>query len=170
MTAFIKRKSMRLRDGFTLIEALLASILLGMAIAALLYSSGAYTRANGVGIDLSTAEFLIEEIRELTTVLPVVDPETGESTFGIESGESSVSDYDDLDDFDGLTFNPPVDVNGYQLSEFSSFSQQVTVENISSSDFLTVVSDHGSDFVRVTVTVLLNGAEMSSSSWVRARL
>ena len=30
--------------------------------------------ANVAGADLSTAEFLVEQIRELTTMLPVVDP------------------------------------------------------------------------------------------------
>ena len=156
------------RRGFSLIEALIAAVLVGMAIAALLTSSKTFTMSNGAGIDLSTAEFLIEEIRELTTDIPVVDPETGQAVFGVESGEGALADYDDLDDFDGQTFNPPIDVSRSVLSNFSGFSQQVIVDNVSSVDFATNVGDHGSDFVAVTVRILLNGREISSAKWVRA--
>ncbi|MHC4834844.1 MAG: prepilin-type N-terminal cleavage/methylation domain-containing protein [Planctomycetota bacterium] len=54
------------KNGFTLIEALFAAMLLGLVVAALAAASGAFTMANGYGVDLSTAEFLIEEMRELT--------------------------------------------------------------------------------------------------------
>ncbi len=50
------------RTGFTLIESLFAAMLIGLVVAAIAVSSGAATMVNGVGIDLSTAEFLIEEI------------------------------------------------------------------------------------------------------------
>ncbi len=157
------------RRGFTLIEVLVAVVLIGIAIAALLAANGAYTQVNGAGIDLSTAEFLIEQLRELTAVLPVVDPDTGTSYFGPESGETTVSAYNDLDDFDGATICPPVDVTGAPLTEFASFTQQVSVENVSASSLETVVADHGSDFVRVTVTILQNNRPISSANWIRAR-
>ena len=168
MCDYDRTKKTVLGKGFSLIEALIASILVGMAIAALLISSKAFTMSNGAGLQLSTAEFLIEELRELTTDLPVVDPESGQATFGAESGEDALADYDDLDDFDGLTFNPPIDISRSALGNFSAFSQQITVENVSAADFSTVVADHGSDFVRVTATVSLAGRELSSTNWIRA--
>jgi len=45
----------------------------------------------------------------------------------------------------------------------------VTVENVSASNFDTVVGDGLSDFFRITVTVSLNGNQLSSTSWIRAR-
>lgn len=158
------------KSGFTLIEVLIAAMLIGIAIAALLASSSAFTSANAGGINLSTAEFLIEEIRELTACLDVVDPETGISVWGQESDETSAADYDDLDDFDGVSFSPPIDVDCSQLSDFGAFTQQVIVENVFPGQFQTVVSDHSSDFVRVTVTILLNNKEIESANWIRARL
>ncbi|MCK5171773.1 MAG: hypothetical protein KAR47_00165 [Planctomycetes bacterium] len=158
------------KGGFTLLEALLAMVLIGISLTSIVASMGAYTQVTGVGLNLSTAEFLIEEIRELSAALPAIDPDTGIATFGVETGEGSVADYDDLDDFDGQTFSPPVDVSGTALTAFSAFSQQVVVENVSASDFENVVSDHSSDFVRVTVSILLNGNQVSSASWIRARL
>ena len=125
---------------------------------------------NGAGVDLSTGEFLIEEIRELTAPLPVIDPETGVDTFGAEGGESAVADFDDVDDFDTQSFSPPVDLNGTSLAAFSAFTQQITVENVSATNLDQVVGDHTSDFIRVTVTILKNGRQISSASWIRARL
>lgn len=165
-----KMKRGYLKAGFTLVELLIAAMLMGFAIAALLASNSAFSKANAGGINLSTAEFLIEEIRELTACLDVVDPESGTGTWGTETDESSVASYDDLDDFDGAILSPPIDVSCNQLSDFSAFSQQITVENVFPGQFQTVVADHSSDFVRVTVTVLLNNKQVDSANWIRARL
>ena len=155
------------KRGFTLIEVLVATMLLGLAIASLVATNISLTRANGAGADLSTAEFLVEQIRELSTLVAVVDPEGGTASFGAEEG--SLADYDDLDDFDGAVFSPPIDAGRSVLSDFAAFSQQVVVENVSGSNFEQVIGDHTSDFVRVTVTVLLNSEPISSASWIRAR-
>jgi prepilin-type N-terminal cleavage/methylation domain-containing protein len=159
------------KSGFSLIEVLIAILLIGIAVASLVAANGAFTKANGAGTDLSTAEFLIEQIRELTTLLPVVEPETPENgfdIFGPESGET-LATYDDLNDFDGATFSPPIDVGRNILSNFTAFHQVVTVENVSASNFEQIVGDNSSYFVRVTVSVFLNSKEISSTSWLRAR-
>ena len=158
----------RYDSGFSLIEVLIAIMLVGLAIASLVAANSALTRANGAGTDLSTAEFLLGEIRELTVLLPVVDPNTDVSTFGPETGEA-LADFDDIDDFDGAIFSPPINADRVVLSNSAAFSQQVVVENVSASNFKQAVSDHGSDFVRVTVRVLLNSQEITSASWLRAR-
>jgi len=154
-------------NGFTLIEVLVAIILVALAIASLLAANISLTKANAAGTELSTAEFLIEQIRELTAMLPVIDPQSGESVFGPE--EPSLTDYDDLDDFDGAGFSPPINAERAVLNDFAAFTQRVTVENVSSADLSNSVANHSSDFVRVTVTVLLNSRQISSSSWIRAR-
>ena len=161
-------RNTKYKSGFSLIEVLIAVLLVGLAIASLVAANGAFTKANGAGTDLSTAEFIIGQIRELTTLLPVIDPQSGVSTFGPETGETLVG-YDDLDDFDGATFSPPIDVDRIVLSNFTAFHQLVTVENVDASDFEQIVGDHGSSFVRVTVSVYLNSRKISSASWLRAR-
>ena len=153
-------------SGFSLIEVLFAIILVGLAIAALIAANSSFTEVNAEGTDLSTAEFLIEQIRELTAMLPVVDPNTGTTVFGPE--EAILADYDDLDDFDGASFSPPIGSDRETLSSFAAFSQQVTVENVNAANFEDVVADHNSYFVRVTVKVFLNSRQISSTSWIRA--
>ena len=162
-----KRTSGR-HDGFSLIEVLIGIVLVALAVTSLMVANGAFTKANDAGVDLSTAEFLLEQIRELTTLLAVVDPESGISTFGPETGETLAS-YDDLDDFDGVSFSPPISVNRGLLNNFATFTQQITVENVSASNFEQVVSDHSSYFVRVTVRIFLGSREIDSASWLRAR-
>jgi hypothetical protein len=164
-------RNTKYHSGLSLIEVLFAVLLVGLAIASLMAANGAFTKANGAGTDQSTAEFLIGQIRELTVLLPVVEPNTpasGVDVFGPESGETLMT-YDDLNDFDDASFSPPIGADRATLSQFSAFSQQVKVENVSASNFEQVVADHSSNFVRVTVSVYLNSKKISSASWLRAR-
>jgi len=158
----------RYENGFSLIEVLVAIILVGLAIASLVAANISFTKANAAGTELSTAEFLLEQVKELTVMLPVIDPNSGMSTFGPEADETVLADYDDLDDFDGLAFSPPISADRATLNDFAAFTQQVTVENVSAGDFEQIVVDHSSFFVRVTVKVLLNSEEVISADWVRA--
>lgn len=157
----------RSRGGFTLIEVLIAVVLVGLSITALVMASNSFTMANSVGADLSTAEFLIEQIRELSTLLAVVDPQSTTTTFGPE--EPNLVSYDDVDDLDGATFSPPISATRASLTSLSGFSQQVVVQNVSASNFDTVVADHSTVFVRITVTIRQNSLPVSSASWLRAR-
>jgi type II secretory pathway pseudopilin PulG len=166
-----KMRNIKYKRGISLIEVLFAVLLVGLAIASLMAANGAFTKANGAGTDQSTAEFLIGQIRELTMLLPVVEPNTpasGVDVFGPESGETLPS-YDDLNDFDGKSFSPPISAERTPLNHLSAFSQRITVENVSASNFEQVVADHSSNFVRVTVSVYLNSRQISSASWLRAR-
>jgi len=163
-----KTKNRKSIGGFTLIEVLIATILVGLAIAALLGANSSFTMANGVGTDMSTAEFLAEQIRELTAMLPVVDPDTKTA---FDTPEASWASYDDVDDFNGFTSpsTGPICADKSVLTAFPTFRQQVTVESVYASDLDQVATTHTSDFVRVTVQVLQNGRQVVSASWIRAK-
>ncbi|MFA5554503.1 MAG: type II secretion system protein [Phycisphaerae bacterium] len=152
--------------GFSMIEVLIAIMLVGIAVVSIVASSGSLTQVNAAGAELSTAEFLIEQIRELTDLLPVKDPQTP-NNFGPEAGESLIN-YDDVDDFHNPAgFKPPISANRQVLTDFAAYSQQVIVEYVHQNDFSLVDDTRTSNFVRVTVKVLLNGNEISSASWLR---
>ena len=155
------------KTGFSIIEALIAVVLVGIAVTALVASNGYLSQANGAGADLSTAEFLIEQIRELTTMLPVVDPQTETATFGAE--ETNLSGYDDVDDFNNITFSPPITASRTTLNDLSAFTQTITVQNVSASNFNQAATPHSTNFVRITVTISMNSKTISSASWLRAR-
>jgi prepilin-type N-terminal cleavage/methylation domain-containing protein len=163
------------RRGFSLIEVLIATVLVGMAIAALVAANGSFSMANVAGADLSTAEFLIEQIRELTTMLPVADPDTTAWTyFGRETGESfsdllTLDDVDDWDTFNSASLGGPINAQRTVLTNLAAFSQQVTVQKINPSNFDQLDTTGTSNFVRITVSVLENGRPVTAASWIRAR-
>ncbi|MCI0498320.1 MAG: type II secretion system GspH family protein [Planctomycetales bacterium] len=143
------------KSGFTLLETLFAAMLIGLVIAALVASSGAFTMANGYGVDLSTAEFLGEQIRELTARPEVIfdnDPDTQDTLLLLNN----------------VTYSPPRDTGGAVLTGFSAFAQKVAVNYVQPGN-LAQVSGSRTDFVRVTVTITKNNMPVSSTSWIRAR-
>ena len=133
--------------GFTLIEALFAAMLIGLVVAAIAVSSGAATMVNGVSIDLSTAEFLIEELREQTATI----------------------DFANLTALDGQTCSPPLDIAGNAMPEFDAYAQAVTVEYVTAAD-LSQTAAAPTDCVRITVTVTKNNNPVTSASWIRANV
>ncbi len=153
--------------AFTLIEVMVAIFLIGLAVVALLVTNRALTHSNSAGLEISTAEFLIEQMKELTALLHVIDPEDGMTQFGPE--EASLADYDDIDDFDDASFSPPINADRQTLNNFSAYSQQVTVQNVNTSNFSLPVTDHTSPVVRVTVKVYLNSKLIGEQSWIRVR-
>jgi len=142
----VLRRASSIENAFSLIEVLIATMLVGLAIVALVAANSSFTKANAVGTELSTAEFLIEQIRERTVLV----------------------DYAGLYAFDGASFSPPISAGGDVLNHFAAFSQQVTVENVDAANFEQVVGDGSSDFIRVTIKVFLNSREIGSTSWIRA--
>jgi prepilin-type N-terminal cleavage/methylation domain-containing protein len=135
----------RCRKGFSLVEILISIILVGLSITALVIASNSFTQANAAGADISTAEFLIEQIRERTAVMP----------------------FDDLLALNGETYSPPEDANRGALPALSAFSQEVAATYVNPSDFTTAAGG-ATPFIRMTVTVALNGRPISSASWIRA--
>ena len=90
---------------------------------------------------------------------------TSNAQFGPEENDWTL--YDDVDDFDGTSFSPPIDARGNVLNEWSAFTQQVVVENVEIDDLSTPVADLGSNFYRVTVTILHEQNAITSGSWIR---
>jgi len=91
-------------------------------VLALIDAQQAFMRSNNWSTHAATGTYLANEIREMTRKLPKHDPVTGLwlqtvsgnitlQGWGPETGESVVGDFDDLDDFDGITFNADGSVN-----------------------------------------------------------
>src|SRR5258706_9513897 len=95
-----------IRRGFTLIEAAVTTVIIGVGCVAMLELLGSGTLANNDGAELTTAMNLAGNIRECMTGVAYTDP-TSPTHWGTEAGETSVALYNDLDDFDGKQFSPP---------------------------------------------------------------
>ena len=160
--------------GFTLIEAAITTVIIGVGCVAMLQLLAAGTMANGESAELTTAMNLAGNVRECLAGVAFSDPEVSAS-WGLEAGETTVSTYDDLDDFDGRTFSPPIDARRVSLpaAEYGSWSQSVLVESVRSDD-LTQTMSHltlppaDRPTSRVTVTVRRDGKVIHTQSWIAA--
>lgn len=103
--------------GFTLIETSMATVIIGVGVLAMVDAQSSFIVSNRWSSHAASATFLANEIRELTRNLPKHDPVTGLtliddgngntiiSGWGADGGEVTVDDFDDIDDFDGITFS-----------------------------------------------------------------
>lgn len=162
------------RPAFTLLETALAMVIVMVGVLAMIEAQSGFTHSNSWSSHEATATYLANEIRERIRTLPRHDPVTGLRLvggaavgWGREAGEVTVTDFDDVDDYDGVTFGaggnfdgpidafgdviPEVDANGQILVDpqtnqpvpLQGWSQAVTVEKVNPYDYSTTrqVSD-----------------------------
>lgn len=160
---FRRFRAKRRSRGFTLIEAALTTVIVGVGVLAIVAAQQAYHRKNDWASRMGTAVLLANEVREMTMTLPMYDPITGKTNPGPPSG-ATLAQFNDLADFAGpvtsgygaaWTFDPPVNALRQTIPDMNGWSQQVSVNcvlpgNISS----TFTQPLGTtDLMRVTVTV-----------------
>lgn len=134
--------------GFTLLEVLVTIVVLGIAASAIL---GVFTSTIRTSADpliqqqaVAIAEAYLEEIQ----LKPFADP-TQVETGGAEAGESR-SNYDDVQDYDGLNDAGARDQNDNAIAALAAFDVQVSVQGRDLSGTNTVPV---SDSLRIDVTV-----------------
>lgn len=98
------------RRGFTLLETALALVIVMTGVLAIMEAQTAFIRSNSWSSHEATATYLANEIRERMRVTPRHDPVIGlrviggVGTPGRETGEITVSDLDDVDDYHQVLF------------------------------------------------------------------
>jgi prepilin-type N-terminal cleavage/methylation domain-containing protein len=163
--------------GFTLIETALAIVVIGVGVLALLAAQVAFHQQNRWSTHASRAMWLANEIREGMMGLPRHDPvtgrdaaeradpetgldqQTGEPLWGPEANESSPTDWDDLDDFDGAIFSGPLGVGPIDASRrvipgLDQWIQRVQVFHVEPFDLNQTAGYFSTDLVQVEVTIL----------------
>lgn len=143
--------------GFTLLEAVIAMVLVGLVLVAAFHVLGGTTQATYLAAQHSTGLLLAEGLMAEVLAAEYADPDPVPG-FGPESGESGAnrSGFDDVDDYHGWTATPPQDTAGTALAGYDGWTRSVTVEYAPLADPLdTVGSDQG--IKRVTVTATYEG-------------
>ena len=101
--------------GFTLIESAMATVIIGVGVLAMVDAQTSFIIANSWSSHAARGTYLGNEIREMTRNLPKHDPVVGLFIeedggggilhgWGPDAGEVTIGDFDDIEDFDGLTF------------------------------------------------------------------
>ncbi len=167
----------RSQEGFTLIETALAIIIVGVGVLAIMAAQQAFHQQNAWSTHASTATWLGNEIREMTMHLPRHDPVTGQAYWGPEPWETSVEDYNDLDDFDGAVFsadlgNGPINARREIIPNMDGWSQTVHVFHVDPFDITSVQPHFSTEMIMVEVIVEYRGSndtdptEVTRISWI----
>jgi len=142
-----------LRTGFTLIEVAVSTVLLGLGVAALLMATGASTEVDGQGRQLSQGLFLAEQLHEYCLKV------------------------DNIDNLANVSFSPPIDGTGAQVSPMSDWTQEMSVayidpDNLSAAPVFDA-SQPGyipySDARYVRCRILFKGQPVVTTEWIMMR-
>jgi type II secretory pathway pseudopilin PulG len=139
-------RTFRRRGGFTLIEAAIATVIIGVAFTAMLQLIAKGTEANGEGTELTTAINLAGNIHEASIRVA----------------------YDEIFNLRG-THNPPVDARLHNISGMNGWQQVVGVNYVDENHITQSVPDTQYEpTARVTVSILRNGNQVYRSTWLAA--
>lgn len=143
----------RRRDGFTIAEATISTVIVAVMLVAALNTVGVsrttQLKAALVGRGQLLAEALMAEILQQSYQEP-----TDTVAFGLETGETATirSAYDDVDDYQGWSATPPTAKDGTTLTNSANWKQTVTVERIDPRDpTQTSVTETGAKKIAVTL-------------------
>jgi type II secretory pathway pseudopilin PulG len=137
------------RHAFTLIEAAIVTVIVGVGIMAMMELLAAGSMANGASAELTTAMGLASNMHEMT--------------LGVE--------YKDVMTLNGLNYSPPRDAKKIQINEpsLANWRQQVAVNKLDENFIInTVPNTQTEPTVRITVTISRNGSVVYTTSWLAA--
>ena len=160
-------RTLRLRKGFTLIEAVAGILIVSIMFAAVMQTVGASRMAqyktSGRRLGCLLGQELMAEILQQYYEEPDDTPD-----FGRESGESGGdrTDWDDVDDYDGWSATPPESKYGAEMADLVGWSREVEVAWV---DPASPTSQLGSESETklITVTVKHNGTVMAELVAIR---
>jgi prepilin-type N-terminal cleavage/methylation domain-containing protein len=157
------------RRAFSLVEVVVATLIVGVMMVAAMNSLGAFIRGQQRMANQSRGWHLAQELAsEILACLYEEPDETPQ--FGRESGESAGvrTAYDDIDDYHGWTESPPEARDGTPVAELVAWSRSVSVERVSlANPNLTVATDQG--LKRITISVSFQNEIVAQLTALRAK-
>jgi len=144
----------RSANGFTLVEAVIASVIVGVMVVAALNTLGASARARRIQATRSQGPALAGELMAEILQAPYSDPD-GSPRFGPEGSERARprSRYDDVDDYHNWSASPPQLKDRTVLKDLAGWRREVTVAYANPDNpAANVGSDQGLKRITVTVT------------------
>lgn len=126
------------KKGFTLIEILIALVVLAMGITLLITMFTVGMKGVIANQARTQATNLAQDLMDEIMGKEFWDPQTQGVTFGYESDENVRSKYDDVDDYSAWkNKKPPQDVMGTSLTTYADFTRSVSVAFVSAYDLQT---------------------------------
>ena len=156
--------------AFTLIEAVLCTLIVGVILVAAIATVGASRRAQKSASDRAAANVLARDLLVEVSSKPYADPTaTGPTSLGIDAGETPMmrSTFDDVDDYAGFQESPPTSPSGAGMPGYDKWSRAIAVEYASpASPDQPAFTDTG--VKRITVTVSAGGTVLATRTALRS--
>lgn len=141
-TQFATRRRCRAR-GFTLIEASLTMVIVGVGFLAMLQLLAAGTMTNIRAVETTTAVNLAKNVRELMLKSPFAN----------------------LKALNGTSHQPPVDSRGSSLDDFDNWKQTIKVQAVDPDRLTLDVNDATPAALRITIGIDHNNEHVCDVSW-----
>jgi len=157
----------RSSGGFTLIEAVMSMLIVGLMLVAALNTLGASKLSQSRNAEQVIGPALAEDL--LTEILSQVYEEPDDTVeFGRESGESGGNreNWDDIDDYDDWSSSPPEDKSGDALPGLDGWGREVKVYWVDMTDLDQKVSS-SVGLKRIDLKVTRNGRVITQVSALR---
>jgi len=156
--------------AFTLVEVVVAIVVLGVGLAAVLNVLSQIVDLEGQYADRVTGLNLAQQMLAEIDTQAFEEP-NGTILFGLESGEQAGTRalFDDVDDYNGWSATPPVDGSGVPLPGGSGLTQQVTVQNVNEWIPDNPAANGTSGAKKITVTVLRGKRILAQLTALRMR-
>lgn len=154
--------------AFTLVEVVVAIVIVGTVLTALIAAIDYGGRANFAAADLNRAALIARESREWTMALPFSDTDGSDADNppGPDTYTGGVPFIDDFDDLMNATFQPPRDSRGDPMPGMSQWSQQFTLTWRDPADLDQTVSAGASDIVYVNLVLRYRGETVGTYGWL----
>lgn len=154
--------------GFTLAEAAVSTVLVGVLLVASLQAIGAAKTAQYKTSESLRAQLLADGL--LAEILTKAYTDPGPIPFfGPEVGEASRAAFNDVDDYNGWTESPPQNADGTAMSGFPNWTRSVAVAWCPTNSIMAAAgADTG--LKRITVTVTHNGVPITTATAIKANL
>jgi prepilin-type N-terminal cleavage/methylation domain-containing protein len=155
------------RRAFSLVEVVIATIIMGVLLVAAMQTVGHSVRAERSNADQSIGFRLAQQLMSEALLAKYVEPDET-PTFGPEAAEAvgPRSGFDDVDDYHNWSASPPVNRDGTQIPDRTDWERTVTVEYVNPNNLTsTVGGDQG--VKRITVVVKRNDKMVAQLSGIR---
>ena len=157
--------------GFTLIEAVTATLVVGLLLSAAMSAASASLVAQYHSADRARGRFLAQALMSEILVQAYIDPGSS-PTFGPEPGETTSPptrvNFNDVDDYNNWSESPPQNKDGSVIPNFGGWTRQVSVCWVSPSDLTTPVTSADTNIKRITVTVSHNNVAVATAVAIKA--
>jgi type II secretory pathway pseudopilin PulG len=152
----------RRRGGFTIVEAAMATLIVGLVLSVALVAVGASRASRTRMADRVRGEQLALDLMAEILQTAYQDPVQATPAFGLEPGESATSRaaWNDVDDYNGWTESPPTTKAGNVIPDFTGWTRRVVVEWIDPTT-LAPTSTANTGIKRITVAVQRGGVTMA---------